>query len=100
MTAILRELPRRVSIGVEADPEIGVQPPANEPRGNGLEDAAEHEPAAGGDAHAAPRRSEVRTDLGSRRPTIPRLFSALARKLMVCGVYSAGTTGLGRRARK
>jgi hypothetical protein len=32
----------------------------NEPRGNGAEDAAEHEPAAGGDAHAALRRSKVR----------------------------------------
>ena len=32
--------------------------------------------------------------------TIPRLLSALARKLMVCGVYSAGTTGLGRQAWK
>jgi hypothetical protein len=41
---------------VLADP----QPPANEPRGNGVEDAAEHEPAAGGDAHVAPRRSKVR----------------------------------------
>jgi hypothetical protein len=28
---------------------------------------------------------------GFPAPTIPRLFSALARKLMVCGVYSAGT---------
>ena len=37
---------------------------------------------------------------GFPAPTIPRLFSALARKLMVCGVYSAGTTGLGRRTRK
>jgi hypothetical protein len=37
---------------------------------------------------------------GSPAPTIPRLFSALARKLMVCGVYSAGTTGLGRRTWK
>jgi hypothetical protein len=27
-------------------------------------------------------------------PTIPRLFSGLARKLMVCGVYSAETAGL------
>jgi hypothetical protein len=33
---------------------------------------------------------------GFPAPTVPRLFSALARKLMVCGVYSAGTTGLGR----
>jgi hypothetical protein len=30
---------------------------------------------------------------GFPAPTIPRLFSALARTLMVCGVYSAGTTG-------
>jgi hypothetical protein len=37
---------------------------------------------------------------GFPTPTIPRLFSALARRLMVCGVYSAGTTGLGRRTRK
>ena len=37
---------------------------------------------------------------GFLAPTIPRLFSALARKLTVCGVYSAGTTGLGRRTRK
>ena len=35
-----------------------------------------------------------RTVLGS-----PRLFNALARKLIVCGVYSAVTTGLGRRSR-
>jgi hypothetical protein len=33
-------------------------------------------------------------------PTIPRQFSALARKLMVCRVYSARTTGLGRQMRK
>ena len=33
-------------------------------------------------------------------PTIPRLFSALARKLLVCAVHSAGTAGLGRRTRK
>src|ERR1700729_2777090 len=31
---------------------------------------------------------------GFPAPTIPGLFSALARRLMVCGVYSAGTTGL------
>jgi hypothetical protein len=37
---------------------------------------------------------------GFPAPTIPRLFSALARKLMVCGVYSAVMTGLGRRTRK
>jgi hypothetical protein len=37
---------------------------------------------------------------GFPTPTIRRQFSALARKLMVCGVYSAGTTGLGPRARK
>jgi hypothetical protein len=58
-----------------------------------------------------PARRPVRQDclrhqvVGANRPgfpapTIPRLFSALARKLMVCGVYSAGTTGLGRRTRK
>ena len=44
-------------------------------------------------------------EVGANRPgfparTIPRLFSALARKLMVCRVYSARTTGLGRRTRK
>src|ERR1700729_1662007 len=33
---------------------------------------------------------------GFPAPTIPGLFSALARRLMVCGVYSAGTTDLGR----
>ena len=33
-------------------------------------------------------------------PTIPRLFSALARKLMVCEVYSSRRTGLGRRTGK
>jgi hypothetical protein len=33
-------------------------------------------------------------------PTISRQFSALARKPMVCRVYSAVTTGLGRRRRK
>jgi hypothetical protein len=38
--------------------------------------------------------------LGFPAPTIPRLFSALAPKLMVCRVYSAGTTGLWRRTRK
>src|ERR1700679_1298294 len=37
---------------------------------------------------------------GFRAPTMPRLFSALAQKLVVCGAYSAGTTGLGRRTRK
>ena len=37
---------------------------------------------------------------GFPAPTIPRLFSALARKLLVCGVYSARRTGLGRRTRK
>ena len=37
---------------------------------------------------------------GFPAPTIARLFSALARKRMVCRVYSAGTTGLGRRTRK
>ena len=37
---------------------------------------------------------------GFPAPTIPRLFSALAPKVMVCRVYSAGTTGLGRRTRK
>jgi hypothetical protein len=37
---------------------------------------------------------------GFPAPTIPRLFSALAPKLMVCGVYSAGARGLGRRTRK
>jgi hypothetical protein len=36
---------------------------------------------------------------GFTAPTIPRLFGALARKLMVCRVYSDGTTGLGRRMR-
>jgi hypothetical protein len=49
--------------------------------------------------------STIHQEVGASRPgfpapTIPRLFSALARKLMVCGVYSAGTTGLGRRTRK
>ena len=37
---------------------------------------------------------------GFPAPTIPRLFSALARRLIVCGVHSAGTTDLGRRTRK
>ena len=37
---------------------------------------------------------------GFPAPTIPRLLSALARKLMVCRVYSARTTGLGRRTRQ
>ena len=47
-------------------------------------------------------RRGLRDDAGPGfpAPTIPRLFSALARKPMVCGVYSAGTTGLGRRTRK
>jgi hypothetical protein len=44
---------------------------------------------------------QLHQEVGANRagfpaPTIPRLLSALARKLMVCGVYSAGTTGLGR----
>src|ERR1700722_1882930 len=34
---------------------------------------------------------------GFPAPTLLRLFSAVARKLMVCGVCSALTTGLGRR---
>ena len=37
---------------------------------------------------------------GFPAPTIPRPFSALTRKLMVCRVYSARRTGLGRRTRK
>jgi hypothetical protein len=64
---------------VLADP----QPPANEPRGNGVEDAAEHEPAAGGDAHVAPRRSEVRIPSAPpsspRKPGLVKVFRALGR---------------------
>jgi hypothetical protein len=37
---------------------------------------------------------------GFPTPTIRRQFSALARRLMVCGAYSAVTTGLWRRTRK
>ena len=37
-----------------------------------------------------PAHQEVRANHpGFPAPTIPRLFSALARKLLVCGVYSA-----------
>ena len=48
---------------------------------------------------------QVHQEVGANRPgfpvpTIPRLFSALARKLMVCEVYSAEMTGLGQRTRK
>ena len=46
-----------------------------------------------------PREGDVNRP-GFPAPTIPRLFSALARKLMVCRVYSTGTTGLSRRTRK
>ena len=47
------------------------------------------------------RHQKVRANNpGFPAPTIPRLFSALARKLLVCGVYSARRTGLGRRTRK
>src|SRR5262245_28744505 len=47
---------------------------------------------------------QLHQEVGANRagfpaPTIPRPFSTLARKLMVCGVYSFGTTGLGRRTR-
>jgi hypothetical protein len=61
-------------------------------------------------ARASPRASrfespqlhqEVRANRpGFPAPTIPRLLNALARKLMVCAVYSAGMTGLGRRMQK
>ena len=59
-------------------------------------------PLPGGQRFESP---QLHQEVGANRPgflapTIPRLFSALARKLMVCGVYSAGTTGLGRRTRK
>ncbi len=37
---------------------------------------------------------------GFPAPTIPRQFSPLARRLMVCTVYSAGMTGLERRMGK
>jgi hypothetical protein len=37
---------------------------------------------------------------GFATPTIRRQFSALARRPIVCGAYSAVTTGLGRRTRK
>jgi hypothetical protein len=61
-------------------------------------------PTVEGDGNVA-NAGVVGSNLAANRPgfpapTIPRLFSALARKLMVCEVYSAGTTGLGRRTRK
>ena len=70
----------------------------------GLERASEfHRPRANSRSRRA--RDGHRFEVGANRPgfpapTIRRQFSALARKLIVCGVYSAGTTGLGRRTRK
>ena len=70
--------------------------------------AAEEPEAATGQArgclHCGDQRFEspqLHQEVGANRPgfpapTIPRLFSALARKLLVCAVYSAGTAGLGR----
>ena len=49
---------------------------------------------------ASTTRRSARTAPGPPAPVIPRLFSALAPKVMVCRVYSARTTGLGRRTRK
>jgi hypothetical protein len=54
-------------------------------------------PHRGGQRFESPQLHHYHREQKAKFPasTIPRLFSALARKLMVCGVDSAGTLGLG-----